>query len=764
MAEVREPGVRVQAVVIGGGVVGCAVLRELAIRGIDALLLEAEADIGLGSSKANSAILHSGYDAKPDTIEAELLRRSRDLWPDLLDELGVPFLPVGALMVVRSPEERARLLDEIVPTATGHGVETEILDRGALREVAPYLAPDAIAALSIPDEGIVDPFWLTRAFAESAMAAGARVRTSAPVTALDVDKRRVVVKVDGGDRYEADQVFDCGGLFADAVASLAGDTSFAIRPRKGQFLVSETTFGVDRIVLPVPGPMGKGMLVTPIVFGGVLLGPTAEDIDDKTDRSTDRATRERIIESCAALVPDVRLMTPIRQFAGLRAASSTGDYILRPSTAGDRLHLVGGIRSTGISASCAIAEAVVDEVAGRRGWDRPRPARGPSPDEPAWGAVAGEVVCVCRSVGDAEVNAALARPSPATTLDGLKRRCGVAFGDCQGNLCAMPLVERLATARGVDPSAIEKDLRGSWVVAGPTAAGVVDAWSSPRSGAVDGPVDLAIIGGGAAGIGAALGAVEAGQSVVVIDRGRRPGGALLALRDEARTAAERRALEEIEAAVERGAVRWLAATTAIGLRPTSDGWSVELQDADGSAEVAASQVVLATGGYVTPREHRAIDGPRPSGVLTADAAAAALDRGWLPARRPVVVGRGRLAAAIGRRLNDAGANIAGDGGTTVEAVRGVARLESVRLDGAWLDADALVLADRLSPATFLLRGIGLVDESPGVPAPVDANGMLQPGLWAAGTCVTGDVDHVSSLEEGRRVSRAAVAALGVTVQ
>src|SRR5690349_15828790 len=362
MAEVREPGVRVQAVVIGGGVVGCAVLRELAIRGIDVLLLEAEADIGLGSSKANSAILHSGYDAKPDTIEAELLRRSRDLWPDLLDELGVPFLPVGALMVVRSAEERARLLDEIVPTATGHGVETEILDRGALREVAPYLAPDAIAALSIPDEGIVDPFWLTRAFAESAMAAGARVQTSAPVTAIDVDERRVVVTVDGGDRYEADQVFDCGGLVADAVASLAGDTSFAIRPRKGQFLVSETTFGVDRIVLPVPGPMGKGMLVTPIVFGGVLLGPTAEDIDDKTDRSTDRATRERIIESCAALVPDARLMTPIRQFAGLRAASSTGDYILRPSTAGDRLHVVGGIRSTGISASCAIAEAVVDEV------------------------------------------------------------------------------------------------------------------------------------------------------------------------------------------------------------------------------------------------------------------------------------------------------------------------------------------------------------------------------------------------------------------
>jgi len=187
MAEVREAAGRVGAVVIGGGVVGCAVLRELAIRGVDAVLLEAEADIGLGSSKANSAILHSGYDAKPGTVEAALLRRSCDLWPELLEELSVPFLPVGALMVVRSDEERRRLLDEIVPVATGQGVETEVLSGAALHDLAPYLAPDVVAALSIPAEGIVDPFWLTRAFAESAMAAGARVVTSAPVTAIDVD-------------------------------------------------------------------------------------------------------------------------------------------------------------------------------------------------------------------------------------------------------------------------------------------------------------------------------------------------------------------------------------------------------------------------------------------------------------------------------------------------------------------------------------------------------------------------------------------------
>ena len=764
MAEVREAAGRVGAVVIGGGVVGCAVLRELAIRGVDAVLLEAEADIGLGSSKANSAILHSGYDAKPGTVEAALLRRSCDLWPELLEELSVPFLPVGALMVVRSDEERRRLLDEIVPVATGQGVETEVLSGAALHDLAPYLAPDVVAALSIPAEGIVDPFWLTRAFAESAMAAGARVVTSAPVTAIDVDERRVVVTVEGRDRYEADQAFDCGGLFADDVAALAGDASFSIRPRKGQFLVSETTFGVDKIVLPVPGPMGKGMLLTPIVFGGVLLGPTAEDIDDKTDRSTDQATRQRIIESCASMVPDALRMTPIRQFAGLRAASSTGDYILRPSTAGDRLHIVAGIRSTGISASAAIAEAVVDDVAGRRGWDGRRQGVPASPPEPAWAAVAGSVVCVCRSVAEAEVDVALQRPSPAMTVDGLKRRCGVAFGDCQGNLCQMDLVERLATARGVDPWAIEKDLRGSWLVAGRATTDVSDAWSAPPSSG-SAHADVAIIGGGAAGIGAALAAIDAGRSVVVIDRASRPGGALRSLGDPHRSTAERDALAAIESAIRDARVSWLPATTAIGLRQTDGGWAVEVQHAAGSEEIIAGGVVLATGGYVTPREHRTIDGPRPSGVFTADAASAALDRGWLPARRPVVVGKGRLAHSLSERLTAAGATAHHEPSATVEAIRGTARLEAVRLDGSWHDADALIFADRLSPATFLLRGLGVVDEAPGVPAPSAADGSLASGLWAAGTCVTGDVDHSTSFEDGRRVGRAAAAAVvGATVR
>jgi glycerol-3-phosphate dehydrogenase len=764
VAEARKSTERVQAVVIGGGVVGCAVLRELAIYGVDAVLLEAEADLGLGSSKANSAILHSGYDAKPGTIEAALLRRSRELWPELIDELGVPFLPVGALMLGPTTDDRRRLVDEIVPIAEGHGVETEILDTAALREVAPFAAPDTAAALHIPAEGIVDPFWLTRAFAESAIAAGAEVRTSARVVGLEVEDDWVVVTLEGGERLAADQAIDCGGLYADAVARLAGDTSFTIRPRKGQFLVSETTFGVDRIVLPIPGPMGKGMLVTPIVFGGVLLGPTAEDIDDKLDRATDRETRTRILDSCATLVPDVRRMTPIRQFAGLRAASSTGDYILRPSTAGDRLHIVAGIRSTGISGSAAIAETVVRDVAAARGWVAPGSRRSMRPPEPDWSVVAGAIVCVCRSVAEAEVTTALNRPSPATTVDGLKRRCGVAFGDCQGNLCQMELVGRLADARGIDPWAVTKDVRGSWIVAESGGAGRSDGpWAPPPpAGTAPTAVDVVVIGGGAAGIGAALAVAEAGRSVTVVDRGARPGGSLLAITEPALAPEEEEALVAVREAIDSGGIGWRGSTTSIGLREYGPGWEIEIQDADGSMALTADQVVFAVGGYVTPREHRAIDGPRPSGVMTADAAAGALDRGWLPARRAVVVGAGRTAASIAERLRGAGATLVMADAADVEAVRGIGRLEGVRVGDRWIEADGLVLADALSPATFLLRDLGLVDEAPGRRAPAGPDGMMKPGLWAAGTCVSADMDHVGSLDDGRRVGRAAAAAVSAT--
>ncbi|HXG39974.1 MAG TPA: FAD-dependent oxidoreductase, partial [Candidatus Limnocylindrales bacterium] len=440
---------RVQALVVGGGVVGCAVLRELTRRGIRAILVEAEPDVGEGTSKANSAIVHTGFDARPGTLEATLLRRAAELWPEVVDALGVPFLALGAVMLARTSIEADRLRTEVAANAGRLGVPTEPLDRAALRDIAPFVTDEAVAALSIPGEAVVDPFWLTRAYAEAAVAGGAEVRLRSRLVGLHDTGEAIAAELADGTTLVADEVFDCAGLAADEVAAMVGDRSFRLAPRKGEFLVSEETFGVDRIVLPIPGPLGKGMLVTPIVFGGLLLGPTAEDVADRSDRSVGPAARERILAACSALVPALRDALPVRQFAGLRHVPSTGDYVVRPSTATDRLYLCAGIRSTGISTSPAVAERAVLEAAALRGWRLASPPRVVVPPPLELVEPAGEVVCPCRGVSRGEVLGACRRPLPATTLDGVKRRGGAMFGDCQGNLCAVEIARILAAERGL---------------------------------------------------------------------------------------------------------------------------------------------------------------------------------------------------------------------------------------------------------------------------------------------------------------------------
>ncbi|HEU4572093.1 MAG TPA: FAD-dependent oxidoreductase, partial [Candidatus Limnocylindrales bacterium] len=511
-------------VVVGGGVVGCSILREFARRGIAALLVEAEADVCEGTSKANSAIVHTGFDSKPGTVESRMLRRAAELWPAQIDELGVPFLAVGALMLARTADEAARLESEIAANATALGVRTELLDRAAVRDVAPYLADDVVAALSIPGESVIDPFWLTRAAAESAIAGGAEVRLSARVVGLEIGREGVLVRLEDGTTVEAEQVVDAAGLRADEVARLAGDDSFSLSPRVGQFLVSEETFGVDRIVLPIPGPLGKGMLVTPIVFGGLLLGPTAVDVTDRDDRGVDPAARERILGATAPLVPALAEAVPVRQFAGLRHVSSTGDFIVRPSSVSDRLYLAAGIRSTGISASPAIAEVVADEVVALRGWRgatdfRPLPPEPLAlPDEP------GPIVCLCRSISRAEVEAACRRPLPPRTLDGVKRRGGATFGDCQGNLCALDVAAIVAAERGIPVGGVEKHRRGSWLwlvpdeVHGASPAVAAGGVARTRDGETERSIatDVAIVGAGRAGRAAAETLAAAGWRVVVV--------------------------------------------------------------------------------------------------------------------------------------------------------------------------------------------------------------------------------------------------------
>lgn len=741
---------RAQVAVIGGGVIGTAVLRALAERGIDAVLVETEPSVGEWASKANSAIVHTGFDARPGSVEGDMLSRAREMWPSVIESLGVPFLQVGALMLARDEGEWQRLRQQVVANALAMGVETQLLDRTELLDLAPYVNELHVGALLVPGESVVDPFWLTRRYAESAVSGGARVRTGGGVIGLDLDGSRVVLSLDDGGVVHADQVIDCAGLGAAAVARLAGDDSFDITPRKGQFLVSEETYGIDRIVLPLPGPNGKGMLVTPIVFGGLLLGPTAEDQADPTDRSTDARGRDRILESTSAMVPAVSRMRAIRQFAGLRPVCSTGDYVLRPSKVDDRLAFACGIRSTGISSSPAVAEAVADLVCELRGWDR-RP-RSLQPIGMSFDREPGRIVCPCRSVSHGEVESACAGDLGARTLDAVKRASGAMFGDCQGNQC-VPAVAGVLAANGA--TEILKGVRGSWAL---LAAGSREDVHGP-TGTPNLParVDVAVIGGGLAGIGAALAALDGGaDGVLIVERAGRLGGALRAW-TAAMTDPEREAITEALERRDGGDLQVALQTDAVSVLQLAGGWQVAVQRATGGAEIAAGRVILACGGYVQPREHLAVEGPRCAGIWTADLAHTSLDAGWLPGRRGLVVGDGRYATATADRLRDAGVRVEMAGGQ-LRSVRGGARLEAVEVDGSWYAVDSLFLARSLVPAPFLLRPLGLVDNRPGSGPESDANGTVMPGLQLAGTVRSADIDHLDSLTDGRRAGELAVRA------
>jgi len=449
-------------VIVGGGVAGAAIARELSGHDLRCTLLEANIDVGAGTSKANTALLHTGFDAKPGSLESRLVRRGHELLAAHAGDAGIPVERTGALLVAWTPEQRDALPGIVERSgANGYDAIREI-DAAELYRREPNLGPGALGALEVPDEGLLCPFTCTLSFMTDAVLAGCELRRSARVTAVD--------RLSGGGfrvhstagRLTTRTVVNAAGLYSDEVDRMLDFDRFTITPRKGELLVYDKLARplVSHIVLAVPTGTSKGVLVSPTVYGNVMVGPTAIDVERKDDTESTPEGIAYLRGEAARIMPALAAFDLTAIYVGLRAASEHGDYQLHIA---DGYACVGGIRSTGVSSAMAIAEHVRDGLAAGglplRARDPRPPARMPNLGEAfarpyreaqriAENPDYGRVVCFCERVTRGELLDTAASPVPPADLDGMRRRTRALMGRCQGFFCAAQVAALLAESSG----------------------------------------------------------------------------------------------------------------------------------------------------------------------------------------------------------------------------------------------------------------------------------------------------------------------------
>jgi glycerol-3-phosphate dehydrogenase len=340
----------VEVAIVGAGVVGCATALELTRRGAEVALLEAEPEPGMQASGTNSGIVHTGFDSVPGELETEMILRAGELRDPLVEALGVPIFRCGAVMRPLEPSDREAIA-ALADNAARNGVEAR-------------LDPDG--SLAIPGEAVTDPVAFTLSLAWAAVRRGAQLKTGFRVDAIEPSDAGVELIEAGGERVGARVAVNAAGLGAGRIARMAGDDSFDVYPRKGEFLVFDPPAGADLdwILLPVPTKRTKGVLVFPALDGKLVCGPTAVDQEDPEDWSVHAQARDEILPKAAAMFPPLAEAEPAFAYAGLRPAGSGVNYVIEHSRASPRLVNAAAIRSTGLTASLAIAERVAGLVAG----------------------------------------------------------------------------------------------------------------------------------------------------------------------------------------------------------------------------------------------------------------------------------------------------------------------------------------------------------------------------------------------------------------
>lgn len=470
--------------IIGAGIIGTFIARELAKYKLSIVLIEKENDVANGTTKANSAIVHAGYDAKPGTLKGKFNVLGNPMFDKVCEELDVPFKRIGSL-VIATNEEEMKIIKELYCRGLENKVpDMKILNQKEVREMEPNVSLAVIGALYAPTCGIVGPFELSIALAENAVDNGTELLLNSKVTAID--KLHKGYKIHMGDRYvESKYVINCAGLYADDINNMVAPSSFKIMPRRGQYYVLDKSAGnlVNTVIFQCPTKMGKGVLVTQTVHGNLLVGPDAQELNDKEDLQT-TAERLTFIKNMAEKTTDkICFNKVITSFAGLRAVASTGDFIVQESEEAKNFINVAGIQSPGLTSSPAIAEYVVEIIRNLEGnleeKEKFNPRRRPMvrfmelSDEQKAEVIKkdpryGRIICRCESITEGEIVDSIHRKVGARTVDGVKKRCRPGMGRCQGGFCSPRIIKILARELGEDMRGIVKNSIKSYVLTGKT--------------------------------------------------------------------------------------------------------------------------------------------------------------------------------------------------------------------------------------------------------------------------------------------------------
>ena len=471
------------AIVIGGGVIGCCIARELSRYKGKFCLIEKGEDVCTGTSKANSAIVHAGFDALPGTKKALFNVRGCNRMEALSRELQFPYRKNGSLVLCFDENDLPKLR-ELYQRGLANGVEQlRLLSGDEVRAMEPAVTAQCVGALYAPTAGIVCPFGLTVAMAENAAANGFEFIFDAPVTRLSKTGTGFALETPSGI-YETRAVINAAGLGGDLLHNQLSPTKVSLQPRKGEYCLLDKKDGklVDKTIFQLPGKYGKGILVTPTVHGNLLMGPTADDLEDREDTATTASGLANVIEKANLSVPKLPMRDVITSFAGLRARRTDGcdDFLLEEPVPGYFAAI--GIESPGLTAAPAIGEYMAELAAKRlalkkneaflstrKGFVHPRELAPEARDallrqQPEYGAI----VCRCEQISEGEILDAIHRTPGARSLDGVKRRVRDGMGRCQGGFCSPRVLELLSRELNIPMELLTKGGGAGYVVLGRT--------------------------------------------------------------------------------------------------------------------------------------------------------------------------------------------------------------------------------------------------------------------------------------------------------